>query len=72
MAIPKVGPERPDRCGHHVWPDDGHEGGERCILHEGHEGDHEFHDAAELRIARAALGKLLVVKKQRDSTGSEK
>ena len=45
--------ERPDRCGHHVWPDDGHEGGERCILHEGHDGDHEFHDAAELRIARA-------------------
>lgn len=57
MAIPTVSPERPGRCGHHVWPDDEIENGERCILHEGHTGDHEFHDAAERRLARAVKPK---------------
>lgn len=45
-----------NRCGYHVWPDAGDRRGERCILPEDHSCDHEFHYAAEKRIAQAAMG----------------
>jgi hypothetical protein len=44
-----------ERCHFGVRPDDDLHREERCILHEGHGGEHEFHCAAERRFEQAGL-----------------